>query len=117
MLMATARDDREASFTHPRAGADFAVATRIFAELEKEALEVLRLTGADIGARSIGRLADMRYIGQGSEIIVALPETLAEAGVRAEVEAAYKALFSRPPPGAAVPVVALPRSVSASMPR
>ena len=73
MLMAPARVDRVASFTQPLAGADFTVAGRIFAELEKEALDVLRLTGADIGARSIGRLADMRYIGQGSEIIVRLP--------------------------------------------
>jgi N-methylhydantoinase A len=116
MLMAPARVDRVASFTQPLAGADFAVAGRIFAELEKEALDVLRLTGADIGARSIGRLADMRYIGQGSEIIVSLPEPLNEAGVRAEFEAAYKALFARTPPGAAVQFVALRLSVSAPMP-
>jgi len=116
MLMAPARVDRVSSFTQPLTGADFSVAGRIFAELEKEALDVLRLTGADIGARSIGRLADMRYIGQGSEIIVRLPEPLAEAGVRAEFEAAYKALFARTPPGAAVQFVALRLSVSAPMP-
>jgi N-methylhydantoinase A len=116
MLMAPARVDRVASFTQPLAGADFTVAGRIFAELEKEALDVLRLTGAAIGARSIGRLADMRYIGQGSEIIVRLPEPLTEAGVRAEFEAAYKALFARTPPGAAVQFVALRLSVSAPMP-
>jgi N-methylhydantoinase A len=116
MLMAPARVDRVASFTQPLAGADFTVSGRIFAELEKEALDVLRLTGADIGARSIGRLADMRYIGQGSEIIVRLPKPLDEAGVRAEFEAAYKALFARTPPGAAVQFVALRLSVSAPMP-
>jgi N-methylhydantoinase A len=116
MLMAPARVDRVASFTQPLAGADFTVAGGIFAELEKEALDVLRLTGADIGARSIGRLADMRYIGQGSEIIVRLPEPLTETGVRAEFEAAYKALFARTPPGAAVQFVALRLSVSAPMP-
>jgi N-methylhydantoinase A len=116
MLMAPARVDRVASFTQPLAGADFTVAGRVFGELEKEALDVLRLTGADIGARSIGRLADMRYIGQGSEIIVRLPEPLDEAGVRAEFEAAYKALFARTPPGAAAQFVALRLSVSAPMP-
>ena len=116
MLMAPARVDRVASFTQPLAGADFTVAGGIFAELEKEALDVLRLTGADIGARSIGRLADMRYIGQGSEITVTMPSPLSEAGVRTEFEKAYKALFARTPPGAAVQFVALRLSVSAPMP-
>src|SRR6478736_2353850 len=58
----------------------------------------------------------MRYIGQGSEIIVRLPEVLDEAGVRAEFEAAYKVLFARTPPGAAIQFVALRLSVSAPMP-
>jgi N-methylhydantoinase A len=77
---------------------------------------VLRLTGGDIGARTISRLADMRYIGQGSEITVVMPAALTEAGVRAEFEKAYKALFARTPPGAAIQFVALRLSVSAPMP-
>ena len=116
MLMAPARVDRVASFTQPLGGADFTVVGRIFAELEKEALDVLRLTGGDIGARTTSRLADMRYIGQGSEITVVLPEPLTEAGVRAEFEKAYKALFARTPPGAAIQFVAFRLSVSAPMP-
>ena len=120
MLMAPARVDRVASFTQPLTGADFTVAARVFAELEKEALDVLRLTGGDIGARTTSRLADMRYIGQGSEITVVLPDTLGgpltEAGVRAEFEEAYKALFARTPPGAAIQFVAFRLSVSAPMP-
>ncbi len=116
MLMAPARVDRVASFTQPLTNADFTVAGRIFAELEKEALDVLRLTGGDIAARTTSRLADMRYIGQGSEITVVLPEPLTEAGVRAEFEKAYKALFARTPPGAAIQFVAFRLSVSAPMP-
>jgi N-methylhydantoinase A len=116
MLMAPARVDRVASFTQPLTGADFGVAGRVFAELEKDALDVLRLTGGDIAARTTSRLADMRYIGQGSEITVVLPEPLTEAGVRAEFEKAYKALFARTPPGAAIQFVALRLSVSAPMP-
>ena len=116
MLMAPARVDRVASFTQPLAGADMKAAEKIFAALEKEALEVLRLTGADVAARSIKRLADMRYIGQGSEITVAMPASLAETGVRAAFEEAYKALFARTPPGAAIQFVALRLSVSAPMP-
>jgi N-methylhydantoinase A len=116
MLMAPARVDRVASFNVALSGADFAAAERVFAGLEKEALDVLRLTGADIESRSVRRLADMRYIGQGSEITVALPQPVTEAGVKQAFEAAYKALFARTPPGAASQFVALRLSVSAAMP-
>jgi N-methylhydantoinase A len=116
MLMAPARVDRVASFTQPLGSVDFSVADRIFRELEKESLDVLRLTGADIDARTANRLADMRYIGQGSEITVVLPGTLGDAAVRAEFEKAYKALFARTPPGAAIQFVALRLSVTAPMP-
>ena len=116
MLMAPARVDRVASFTTPLAGADLAAAGRIFAGLEKESLDVLRLTGADIEGRTVRHLADMRYIGQGSEITVVLPEDLTETAVKTAFEAAYKALFARTPPGAAIQLVALRLSVSAPMP-
>ena len=116
MLMAPARVDRVASFNLPIAGADFSGVDKIFAGLEKESLDVLRLTGADIEARTVRRLADMRYIGQGSEITVALPFPVTDAGVRGAFEDAYKALFARTPPGAAIQFVALRLSVSAPMP-
>lgn len=116
MLMAPARVDRVASFNKALAGADLAAAGHIFAGLEKEALEVLRLSGADVDGRTARRLADMRYIGQGSEITVVLPETTSEASVKAAFEAAYKALFARVPPGAAIQFVALRLSISAPMP-
>ena len=116
MLMAPARVDRVASFTTALAGADLAAADRLFADLEKEALDVLHLTGADVENRTVRRLADMRYIGQGSEITVVLPQVLGEAEVKTSFEAAYKALFARTPPGAAIQFVALRLSVSAPMP-
>ncbi len=116
MLMAPARVDRVASFTAPLAGADFKQVEAIFAGQEKESLDVLRPTGADASGRVVRRLADMRYIGQGSEVTVAMPSPLTEASVRIAFEAAYKALFARTPPGAAVQFVALRLSVSAPMP-
>ena len=116
MLMAPARVDRVASFTTALAGADLAAADRLFADLEKEALDVLHLTGADVENRTVRRLADMRYIGQGSEITVVLPQVLDVAEVKTAFEAAYKALFARTPPGAAIQFVALRLSVSAPMP-
>jgi N-methylhydantoinase A len=116
MLMAPARVDRVASFNMPLAGADISGVTKIFAGLEKESLDVLQLTGADIEGRTVRRLADMRYIGQGSEITVGLPHPVTDAGVKTAFEEAYKALFARTPPGAAIQFVALRLSVSAPMP-
>jgi len=116
MLMAPARVDRVASFSTALAGADFDRAEAVFAAQEKESLEVLRPTGADASGRVVRRLADMRYIGQGSEVTVAMPSPLTEASVRTAFEAAYKALFARTPPGAAIQFVALRLSVSAPMP-
>ncbi|WP_395714918.1 hydantoinase/oxoprolinase family protein [Reyranella sp.] len=116
MLMAPARVDRVASFNVPLAGADFAAVKRVFDDLEKESLDILHLTGAEIESRAVQHLADMRYVGQGSEITIALPRSLDEAGVKAAFEAAYKALFARTPPGAAIQFVALRLSLSAPMP-
>jgi N-methylhydantoinase A len=47
---------------------------------------------------------------------VALPDPTTEAGVRTAFEAAYKALFARTPPGAAIQFVALRLSATAPMP-
>ena len=116
MLMAPARVDRVASYAAPLATADMKALEQTFADLEREALDVLCLTGATVGDRTIRRLADMRYVGQGSEITVAMPSPLGEAGVRTAFEAAYKALFARVPPGAAIQFVAVRLSVSAPMP-
>ena len=116
MLMAPARVDRVASFNLPLAGADLSAVDQTFAGLEKDALDVLRLTGAELEGRTVRRLSDMRYIGQGSEITVVLPQPISDAGVKAAFEEAYKARFARTPPGAAIQYVALRLSVSAPMP-
>ncbi len=116
MLMAPARADRVASLNVALDGADWAEIDAIFARLEAEAKALVDGTGADLARRRIGRLADMRYIGQGSEITVELPATLAEAPVRQAFEAAYKSLFARTPPGAAAQFVALRLALTAPVP-
>jgi N-methylhydantoinase A len=95
---------------------DWDAATAVFAGLERDALAVAIATGADVDQLSVRRLADMRYVGQGSEITVVLPETPDERAVRAVFEASYRALFSRTPPGAAIQFVALRLALIAPMP-
>lgn len=116
MLMAPARIDRVASFNTPLAKADWQRAALILSGLEAEATEIVRQTGADLTRRDVRRLADMRYVGQGSEITVVLPDEMTAEGVLAAFEAAYRTLFGRTPPGAAAQFVALRLSLSAPMP-
>ncbi|MBB3896658.1 hydantoinase/oxoprolinase family protein [Roseococcus suduntuyensis] len=116
MLMAPARVDRVASFNQSVAAADWAGAERLLAALETEAAAIIRASGADVERRTTRRLADMRYVGQGSEITVVLPDPLSEQAVLATFEAAYRRLFGRTPPGAAAQFVALRLSLAAPMP-
>jgi N-methylhydantoinase A len=116
MLMAPARIDRVASFIHTLDSVDWDAATAILAGLEQDALAIVAATGAEIECRVVRRLADMRYVGQGFEVTVALPETLNSVGVRTAFEASYRALFGRTPPGAMVQFVALRLSLTAPMP-
>ena len=80
MLMAPARVDRVASFNAPLADADFAAAGR---DLRRAggggARGAARDGRGESRPRASARLADMRYIGQGSEITVAMPAELAAA--------------------------------------
>jgi N-methylhydantoinase A len=116
MLMAQARVDRVASLNVPLARVDWAEVTAVFARLRAEADAVIATTGAELASAAAQRLADTRYVGQGSEITVALPAVLDADSVRTAFEAAYRGLYARTPPGAAIQFVALRLAVSAPMP-
>jgi len=79
-------------------------------------VSVAAATGAELEQRTVRRLADMRYVGQGSEITVALSDTLDATSVRSAFEATYRTLFGRTPPGAAIQFVALRLALTAPMP-
>ncbi|MFM7419880.1 MAG: hydantoinase/oxoprolinase family protein [Alphaproteobacteria bacterium] len=116
MLMAPARIDRVASFNMPLTSADLSAVDAIFLGLEKDGMAVIHETGAVTAKARLRRLADMRYIGQGFEITVVLDAELDQQGILAAFETAYRKLFGRTPPGAAVQFVALRVSVTALMP-
>jgi N-methylhydantoinase A len=116
MLMAPARCDLVSSRIAALEAADFAAIERRFLQLESQAMAILQGTGADFSRLQSRRLADMRYVGQGSEITVTLPGTLTAASVRAAFEATYQTLYARTPPGAAIQFVALRFSLTAPMP-
>jgi N-methylhydantoinase A len=116
MLKAPARVDRVASFNVELEAADFAAVDALFHDLESAALSVIAAAGAEVQKRSVRRLADMRYVGQGFEITVTLPAELSVARVREVFEQTYRTLFGRTPPGATVQFVALRLVLAAPMP-
>jgi len=86
---------------------DPAAINAMFAAMEKEATDVVKL-GAGDAKITIHCSADMRYAGQGHEILVDLPdgpfthETVAE--LKRRFDAGYRALFSRVVPAIDVEV-------------
>jgi N-methylhydantoinase A len=116
MLMAPARCDLVSSLIASLQAADFAAIEERFLQLQSQAMATLHGTGADFSRLEKRRLADMRYVGQGSEITVTLPERLDAPSVRAAFEATYQTLYARTPPGAAIQFVALRFSLIAPMP-
>ena len=115
MLMAPARVDRAAALNQALEAVDWGAVAATFARLHHEALAIIAEAGADMSRLAARRMADLRYIGQGSEVTVVLPEKLSYETVLQAFETRYRALFTRTPPGAAVEIIALRLSVAAPM--
>jgi len=97
LLIAPGRVDRVATVATRVDAIDWPAFEKAYAALERDALAVIRETGLDAAAARIERLADMRYVGQGFELVVPLPTgpyTAADALVSA-FEARYRQIFSQ----------------------
>ncbi|MFZ5783266.1 MAG: hydantoinase/oxoprolinase family protein [Pseudomonadota bacterium] len=87
---------------------DAASVNAMFDEMAQEATGVVKLGAPPSAAITVSRSADMRYAGQGHEILVPLPdgpftaESVAE--LRKRFEAGYRGLFSRVVPGVDIEV-------------
>jgi len=89
--------------------ADWSRITDLFAEMEAEGRGILRAAGLADRDVTLSRSAEMRYVGQGHEVEVAVPAgALGPPSLdvlTTNFEAAYRALYSRTPLG--VPLEAL----------
>ncbi|MBI2371050.1 MAG: hydantoinase/oxoprolinase family protein [Deltaproteobacteria bacterium] len=98
---------------------DFGHLSRIFAEMGEEGAALLRGAGVPRDAITISRSCDMRYVDQGYEISVPIPDGRLTSddreGIRAAFEREYERLFCRLNPG--VEVEGLNWRVLASGPR
>lgn len=88
---------------------DWRLANSLLNEMADEGRKVLESSG--LGAKDISyqRTADMRYIGQGHEVSVALPDGELSAGDLARIgsafEKTYEALYGRKGPDVALEVI------------
>ncbi len=109
MLLAPARIDRVATIAQRLDTMDWERLEAAYRALEADALRVIRETGIDTEAVTVSRFADMRYAGQGFELVVALPQGPYSAASRDAIlgrfEADYRAIFSRIPIGSAAEIV------------
>ncbi|MGI9386278.1 MAG: hypothetical protein ACR2OX_02495, partial [Methyloligellaceae bacterium] len=91
-----------------------------YAALETAAAEVIAETGLDPKTAEITRLADMRYVGQGFEVVVTLPEGPYGPGSANAIETAfeesYRQLFSRIPPDVVIEIINIRVSMRAAVP-
>lgn len=76
-------------------GVDWDRVARHYAEMEAEARRLLAEAGAREEEIVFRRSADMRYVGQGFDIPVPLPDSLDEQSIQAAFLDAYQRLFDR----------------------
>jgi N-methylhydantoinase A len=109
LLIAPARVDRVATVARELRAIDWPELEAIFARLEADAGAVLAVTLPDAGAPHVRRLADIRYVGQASELVVPLPPgpytSASRDALLCAFEASYVAAFTRTPPATQVEII------------
>ncbi len=109
LLVAPARVDRAATVAREMGDIHWPHLEATFASLEHAARRVVAETGLDAARARVERFADIRYVGQASELVVSLPDGPYDADARprleAAFEAAYRASFTRTPPSTPVEII------------
>ena len=109
LLIAPARVDRVATVAREMDQIVWPELEATFARLEADARAVLAATLPDRADAAIERLADIRYVGQASELVVPLPAGPYTAASRAALmqafEQSYVAAFTRTPPTTQVEII------------
>jgi N-methylhydantoinase A len=98
-LVAAPAIDLVRSYVTRLAGIDWGHLNGLYAEMTEETVRLLQEAGADRATITLRRHADMRYVGQGFEVDVPVPDGLlgpeSAAGMREAFLAAYKTQFER----------------------
>ena len=117
LLIAPARVDRVATVARELDRIQWPDLEATFRDMETKAKAVLAATLPEGAAPAIARLADIRYVGQASELVVPLPAGPYTAASRGSLmdafEQAYVAAFTRTPPTTQIEIINV--RVSASL--
>lgn len=119
LLMAPARVDRVATVSRRLSKLDWAELETMYADLEQDAKEVVAdtLPGAQ---PDVERTADLRFVGQGFEVVTLLPAGPYSEQIRRCVvdafQAAYRTTFGHVPPNGEVEIVNIRVAVTAAAP-
>ena len=119
LLLAPARADRVATVARALDEIDFADLEATFQRLETDARSVLAATVPNSASATILRLADIRYVGQASELVVPLPSgpytSASQTVLRQAFERSYLDAFRRTPPTTQVEIINVRVSVSVEL--
>jgi N-methylhydantoinase A len=109
LLIAPARVDRVATVAHEVAHLDWPQLEALCQRLEAEARQILEETRLPSADARIERMADIRYVGQASELVVPLPSgplsATSEAAIREAFQRSYVAAFARTPPATPLEII------------
>ena len=109
LLMAPARVDRVATLARKLNELDWNAFERAFREIEKEAQQVIAATVIGKSKVTVERAADLRFVGQGFELVTPLPRgpytPKSLTGIRAAFLAEYKRMFQQVPPVGAIEII------------
>jgi len=118
LLVAPARIDRSSTIARMLSALDWRAFEEAYVALEVDAAAVIAATLSSAAPARIERLADMRFAGQGYEVVTALPGgpygAQSEAPLRSAFEQAYETVFGRRPPVAEIEIVNIRVSVTAA---
>jgi N-methylhydantoinase A len=94
-LVAPVAFDFVRSYVCRLAHADWNIVNERLAEMEAEGRAILEEAGIPPGSISYERSAELRYVGQGHDVRVPLPDGLLDESRRAEMEARFDAEYAR----------------------
>ncbi|MEC9151849.1 MAG: hydantoinase/oxoprolinase family protein [Pseudomonadota bacterium] len=120
LLIAPARIDRVVTIASGLNKMDWSRLEAAYRELEADAAKVIEETGFDASKARITRLADMRYIGQGFEVVTTLPNGPYDKNsthvLLNAFEETYRRTFSRIPPDVNAEIINIRVSLRADVP-
>ncbi|MCC6534243.1 MAG: hydantoinase/oxoprolinase family protein [Burkholderiales bacterium] len=118
LLVAPARIDRSQTLAKRLSELDWQALEAAYRALEDDAGRVVTATLSAAAKPAVQRLADMRFAGQGYEVVTVLPPgpytPASAAPLRAAFESAYETVFGRRPPVAEIELINIRVALSAA---